>query len=568
MPSLSRVRLDELLQELLDRVGEVTSSRERLSSLLQAVVGIGSDLDLRSTLERIVVSACRLADARYGALGVIGPDRQLVEFITDGVTVEERRGIGDPPHGRGILGLLIDEPHPLRLSDIAQHPRSFGFPPNHPAMRSFLGVPVRIREQIFGNLYLTEKRGAAEFSDDDEQVVIALATAAGVAIENARLYAAAGRRQRWLEATGEITNALLGRVDRTGALQLVADRARGAAAALAVLILLYDEDSRRLRVEVAASGTAGLVGTAVPVAGTAFDEVITHQRHAIVDELARAAEWPVDPPDGRALLAPLATVGSGLGVLVVVSPPDAGFDDGDVNMITTFAAQAALALERVRAQEEREQLVVLEDRERIARDLHDVVIQRLFATGLGLQSAARLVVRDEVRERVDRAVDELDTTIRDIRRAIFELRTPASPSLRSDLASAAEAAAASLGFRPRLRVDGPVDHAVPDGMRDDLLAVVREALSNVVRHARAGEVAVTLVVTGDAATLEVVDDGIGVDARPEAAPGRDGGHGLANMRGRAERRGGSFRVETAQPRGTRLVWSAPLASANGAATGG
>src|SRR5918912_2736452 len=201
---LSRLRLDELLQEMLDRVGEVMTSRERLRSLLDAVVGIGSDLDLRSTLRRIVEAACALVGARYGALGVIGPDRLLSDFITTGIDPETHAKIGDLPHGRGVLGLLITDPHPLRMPDITKHPRSYGFPPHHPPMHSFLGVPVRTREQIFGNLYLAEKQDADEFSEDDEEIVVALAAAAGVAIDNARLYSLAQRRERWLTATAEI----------------------------------------------------------------------------------------------------------------------------------------------------------------------------------------------------------------------------------------------------------------------------------------------------------------------------------------------------------------------------
>src|SRR5262245_11880060 len=223
---LSRVRLDELLQEMLDRVGEVMTSRERLRALLDAVVGIGSDLDLRSTLQRIVESACALAGARYGALGVIGADRDLSDFITHGIDAETHAAIGDLPHGRGVLGLLITDPHPVRMPDITQHPRSYGFPANHPPMHSFLGVPVRTRDQIFGHLYLAEKQGATDVSDDDDQSRGALAAAAGVAIANARLFAVAQRRERWLSATAEITSLLLGRVRRTEALRLIARRAR------------------------------------------------------------------------------------------------------------------------------------------------------------------------------------------------------------------------------------------------------------------------------------------------------------------------------------------------------
>jgi signal transduction histidine kinase len=554
--ALSRVRLDELLQELLDRVGEVMSSRERLTALLQAVVGIGGDLDLRSTLHRIVTAACTLSGARYGALGVIGPDRRLVEFITDGLTVTERHAIGELPTGRGVLGLLIDDPRPVRMADITAHPRSFGFPPNHPPMHSFLGVPVRIRDQVYGNLYLTEKRGGEEFSSDDEQLVVALATAAGIAIDNARLYAAAGRRQQWLEATAEITNALIGQVERSAALSLVAERAREVANAAFVAILLYDADTGELRVDVTAPPNAVAAGTSIPVADTPFEGVITSGDHVVVSDLDRAIPWRTTIPAGQALIAPLGRDAGSVGVLLVALPTDGvGFgDDTDANMIITFAVQAALALERVQAQDERQLLVVLEDRERIARDLHDVVIQRLFAAGLGLQSMSRLVGRDDLRKRLDQTVTDLDTTIRDIRTAIFELRAPAAASLHSELIDTVEAAAEALGFRPALRVTGLIDRGVPEALRPEIVAVVREALSNVVRHAHAHAVEVSADVASDAFVLRVTDDGVGiVSSKP--------GNGLGNMRARAEDWTGDFSVTNVDPHGTMLTWSVPIPAA-------
>jgi signal transduction histidine kinase len=549
--ALSRVRLSELLEELLDRVGEVMASRERLSSLLQAVVGIGSDLDLNSTLRRIVIAACHLVEARYGALGVIGADRRLVEFITDGLTVAEHQAIGVLPTGRGVLGLLIDDPRPVRMADITAHPRSFGFPPNHPPMRSFLGVPIRIRDQVFGNLYLTEKRDGGQFTADDEEIVIALATAAGIAIDNARLYATAGRRQRWLEATAEITNTLIGQVNRTTALQLVADRAREVAGAALVAVLLYDENTGDLRVEVTAPTSAEIADASIPLTGTPFETVFSTGTQLVVNDLANAAGWPASIPAGPTVVVPLAAVGSVQGVLLVGLPADSlGFDtDTDIQMITTFAGQAALTLERAQAQEERQLLVVLEDRERIARDLHDVVIQRLFAAGLGLQSMARLVNRDDVRGRLEQTVTDLDATIRDIRTAIFELRAPAEGSLHRDLIEAVDAAAASLGFRPALTVTGPIDHAVPDTLRPDVLAVVGEALSNVVRHADARAVAVDVTVNADRITLRIADDGVG------AAMAR-AGNGLGNLRRRADNYGGEFSVAAADSHGTVLTWTA------------
>ncbi|MGN9807368.1 GAF domain-containing protein [Micromonospora sp. L32] len=555
MSPLSRVRLDELLQEMLDRVGEVVTSRERLRALLDAVVGIGSDLDLRSTLQRIVQSACELVGARYGALGVIGPDRLLHDFIIHGISDELHAKIGDLPHGRGVLGLLIDEPRPVRMPDITQHPKSYGFPPHHPPMHSFLGVPVRIRDQVFGNLYLAEKQGASEFTEDDEEIVVALAAAAGVAIENARLYALAHRRERWLAATAEITSVLLGEVRRTDALALVARRAREVAEAELALVLLYDEDAGQFTVEVVDSADGAdrqLVGAVLPAAETSFAGPVTEHRHELVDNLAQAAPWPAPVVAGPAVVSPLAAADTLHGVLVIAHRPDSARTvDDDVRLLSSFAGQAALAMERARGQEERELLVVLEDRERIARDLHDVVIQRLFATGLQLQSAAPMNARPEVAKRINAAVDDLDATIRDIRRTIFELRTPMSAALRTEIREAIDLATESLGFRPAVELAGPIDSAVPESVRPDLTAVLREALSNAVRHAEATRVAVAIRVDAGRVALTVTDDGVGCD--PAAARG-----GLVNLRERAERHGGEFQVRPAQPHGTELFWCVPL----------
>ncbi|GIJ24573.1 histidine kinase [Micromonospora lutea] len=552
---LSRVHLDELLQEMLDRVGEVVTSRERLRALLDAVVGIGTDLDLHSTLLRIVQAACDLAGARYGALGVIGPDRMLHDFITHGISPELHAKIGDLPHGRGVLGLLIDDPKPLRMPDITQHPDSYGFPPHHPPMHTFLGVPVRIRDQVFGNLYLAEKQGGAEFTDDDEEIVVALAGAAGVAIENARLYALAHRRERWLSATAEITSLLLGEVRRTDALTLVARRAREVAEAELALVLLYDEEADHFTVEVVdglGTQARALVGTVLPAADTSFAGPVAQGRHDSVEDLAHAAPWPAVLHTGPAVVSPLATADTLHGVLVIAhSVEHSGVTDDDMTLLGSFAGQAALAMERARGQEEREQLVVLEDRERIARDLHDVVIQRLFATGLQLQSTVPLAARSDVAKRINAAVDDLDATIKDIRRTIFELRTPMSAALRTEIREAVEAAAELLGFRPRLELTGPIDSAVPDEIHPELAAVLREALSNAVRHAEATAVSVAVCVNATQVTVTVTDNGVGCD--PAAARG-----GLVNLRERAERHGGTFEVRRAEPHGTELLWSIPL----------
>ena len=553
---LSRVRLDELLQEMLDRVGEVMASRERLRALLDAVVGIGTDLDLRSTLQRIVQAACSLVGARYGALGVIGADRtELSDFITHGLDPETHAKIGDLPHGRGVLGLLITAPHPVRLPDINKHPDSYGFPPHHPPMHSFLGVPVRTREQIFGNLYLAEKQGAPEFSDDDEEIVVALAAAASVAIENARLFALARRRERWLAAAAEITGVLLGTVRRTEALRLIARRAREVAGAELVMVLLYDEANSRYTVEVAEGADPGcevLEGKLVPVDSATVAEFGQEKYRAVVD-LRAMAEWPGPVPEGPALAAPLAASNTLQGVLIVTQPAGQYGADEDAVLLSTFAGQATLALERARAQEEREQLVVLEDRERIARDLHDVVIQRLFATGMQLQGAVTHTAgRPEATKRINAAVDDLDATIRDIRRSIFELRATVGTSLRTELHEAVSAAADTLGFRPVLDTSGPVDTAVPDDIAPELLAVLREALANVARHAGATTVRVSVRAAGNEVILQVEDDGVGMD--PALARG-----GVVNMGERASDLGGSFEAGPGTGgRGTTVTWRVPL----------
>jgi signal transduction histidine kinase len=558
LTALSRVRLDELLKEMLDRVGEVVASRERLRALLDAVVAIGSDLDLRSMLERIVVAACELVGARYGALGIIGADRQLSDFITHGIDPDLHAAIGDLPHGRGVLGLIITDPQPVRMPDITQHPQSYGFPANHPPMHSFLGVPIRIRDQVYGNLYLSEKQGPGDFTEDDQEIVIALAAAAGVAIDNARLFALARRRERWLAAAAEITGVLLGEVRRTDALRLIARRARQVSDAHLVLVLLYDEATALFTVEAVdgpapdAADVDGLVGAVLSGADTAFLQAVKKPQHVFVDNLRAAAHWPAPVPDGPAMVAPLGRSDVLHGVLIVSHLP--GYDtrnEDDAALLSSFADQAALALERARSQDARELLVVLEDRERIARDLHDVVIQRLFATGMQLQSTVPHTTRPEVARRINAAVDDLDATIRDIRRSIFELRTPVGTTLRSELRDTVDAAAGPLGFRPTLQTSGPVDSAVPDDIVPELLAVLGEALSNVTRHARASAVRVSVRAADGQVMICVEDDGVGTD--PSHARG-----GLANLRDRALDLGGTFEIRPGTGGGTLLDWRVPL----------
>jgi len=360
---------------------------------MEAVLTISSGLDLATILQRIVEVAADLVDARYAALGVLDEERtRLVEFITVGLSEEQHQAIGALPHGHGILGLLILDAKPVRLPDLTDHPDSYGFPPNHPPMRSFLGVPIRVRDEVFGNLYLTDKTTAEVFSDVDEELIIALAGAAAVAIENARLH---GRLQ-------------------------------------------------------------------------------------------------------------------------------------DVRL--------------------------LEDRERIARDLHDSVIQRLFATGLSLQGAARLVQDPKVVDRLEAAVDDIDATVRQIRTVIFGLESikRTAGGLRERVLAVVHEAARPLGFEPRVVFDGPIDAAATDAVAVEVVGVLREALSNVARHASATKVDVS-IEAGDELVVQVVDNGVG-------PPGPDTpmGSGLANMQARAERLGGRMSLTTASPSGTAVDWRVPV----------
>ena len=561
---LSRVRLDALLQELLGRVDEIMDSQERLRALLDAVVGIGADLDLNSTLDRIVTAACELVGARYGALGVVGPDgKRLVRFITHGVSAEEIAAIGPYPEGHGILGLLIDHPTSLRLTDLAEHPRSFGFPPNHPPMRSFLGVPIRTRDHAFGNLYLTEKAEGAAFTEDDERTVAALATAAGVVIDNARLYADTERRRRWHEVTAEITQLMLTDFDPQQALQLIATRAREVSGSVLGAVLLLDEGELVIKVIDGPPAFTQYVGRRIPADWPILSDVLHGDEQVVVENLAQLAkessqlsEVPELEELGRTILAPLpAGPRSTGGILMVAAAQETVLTvTAGTDLVRMFANQTTLALDRAQAQRDQSVLAVLEDRDRIARDLHDLVIQRLFATGLQLQGMHRMV-QPEVQERISRAVEDIDATIRDLRAAIFELHhQPDKKSFRADVQALVEEYTSALGFRPELSCTGPLDSTVPASVRPQILAAVRESLSNVVRHAQASTVKVEVIVTAQDVTARVSDDGVGISSSDRRS-------GLRNLEERAAALGGAVRLESNQPHGTVLELRAPLINA-------
>jgi signal transduction histidine kinase len=541
-----------------------------VAGLLDAMVGVVQNLGLPDLLHRIARSACDLVDARYGALGVIGPDGTLSEFIDVGIIDEQRARIGQPPTGKGILGLLIDQPRPLRLADLGAHGLAAGFPPNHPPMRSFLGVPVTVRGRVFGNLYLTEKRDGGEFTERDEEVAVALATVAGVAIENATLFDQVRRRERWLSASYDVTTALLADHDLDTTLGLIAERARVVAGASVGGIARLREGDRSMLVfdvvEPPGDDADRLAGLAVPTENTATGIAFTSRQPVVVREygdhvIKQQGHAESLPPMLRDLdstvAVPLIAGAETLGVLVVARFRDkAPFTDTEVQLAESFAGHAALAIQFARAEQDRRRLAVFEDRDRIARDLHDLVIQRLFATGLGLEGIGRLVTNTVAADRITGFVQDLDRTIRDIRNAIFSLQEPerAQGSLRSELLRTVLDAAGPLGFEPRIGLDGPLDSAVPDPVRSDLVGTLYEALSNVARHASATEVTIEVSVdrSGRRLALVVDDNGIGIPATPQRRSG------LANMAERAARWRGTCSVRPAPGGGTRLEWTVIL----------
>jgi signal transduction histidine kinase len=552
---LPQLRLDDLLGELQTRLAAVLATRDRVHALLEAVVSIGSDLELETVLRRIVEAATTLVEARYGALGVIGDGGRLVQFITVGVSGEEIARIGHWPHGHGILGLLIKEPHALRLPDLAAHPESYGFPANHPPMRRFLGVPIRVRDEVFGNLYLTEKAGGGEFDEDDESVVIALATAAGVAIENARLYQEARRRERWLEASAEVSTSLLSGTHFTEVIELVAERAREICDADTAVVALADGDE--LIVETVAGEYADrLRGSRIPIDASDPGRVFrSGVPLAVTDAGADDSRFgvPVEVASGPALFVPLGLGSGARGVLAVMNAAGKPvFGEPVRRLLEPFAVQAAVGFELAERRRDAERLTLLEDRDRIAKDLHDTVIQRLFATAMTLMSAIKITEKRDVAVRVQRAVDDLDDTIRQIRSTIFALQSSMDQTLRTRVHGVIDSAAETLGFAPAVRLDGLLDIVVDETTGDQVLAVLQEALSNAARHSGAHHVSVSLTA-GDELALRVEDDGCGI---PEG--GRRSG--LRNMAERARELGGTFEVHPREGGGTIIDWRVPPAA--------
>ena len=561
-----RLELDQLLTQLVGRAQDVLAAQGRLRGLLAANMMITNDLALPVVLRRIVRAACQLVKARYGAVGVLAPGGHgLEQFIHVGIDGATAARIGPLPSGKGLLGALIDDPHPIRLRTMSEDMRSTGFPAHHPPMSSFLGVPIRVRDAIFGNLYLSEAE-SGEFTAEDEELVTALAATAAVAIDNARLFAQAQRRQDWLQASTGITRQLLS-TEGEDPLQLIADLARQIADADIVTVVLPTADRRRLMVEVASGRQAEeLTGFTYPVenalAGLAFETGRPVLIGDVTEQTTQYVHMSELVPVGPMMVVPLVDAQRTRGALSLARLHGRyRFEEADLEMATTFANHAAIALELADARADQQRMVLLEDRDRIARDLHDHVIQRLFATGLTAQSVAASLGSDRRANRLEQVVSDVDETIRQIRTTIFQLRGQLGPQLgtaRSRLLAVVVDVSPLLSFEPRVEFAGPVDSAVPEAVVDDLAAVTREALTNVGRHAQATHASVTLIADVTTLSLDIVDDGVGIGGATRRS-------GLANLRARAERRGGTLTVTPADlpeapptREGTRLRWTIPL----------
>ena len=562
---LPQLQLDDLLAELQSRIQLVRGTRDRMRNLLQAFVAVGSGLDLESTLKRIVETAVGLVDAQYGALGVIGEGERLIEFVPVGMDEATIRAIDHWPEGRGLLGLLIHDPKPLRLADMASHPDSSGFPAGHPPMKAFLGVPVRVRDEVYGNLYLTDKQGGGEFSEDDEAVLIALASAAGVAIDNARLYDVARQQQAWMAANAEIVTSLLSGTDPDEVLATLTRQIRDLARADLVVLAVPEPDHRMLSIRFAegdgAEATHDLVlATEHSLSGEVLNTglAIELEDFARDPRTATSVRGPM-AHIGPAIVFPLGVAGDVRGVLTVGRRHGSlPFAETTADVVGTFAAQAGIALELAHRRRDAERLSLYEDRDRIARDLHDHAIQRLYATGMALEGTVPMIGKPEVEARVRKSVNAMDATIKDIRAAIFALQTRTEdeqPNLREAVVGLIDEMTAPAGFTPSLRLGGKLNDQVSPEAGEEMLTALREALSNAARHAQASQIDVGVDVDADGClTLRVSDDGIGV---PEG--GRRSG--LRNLQTRAEKLGGEFRLGPGPSgTGTTLTWRVPAAN--------
>lgn len=537
----------------MDAAGEAFPQR-RFDDLLRASTTVVEDLELDDVLGRIVEAAMTLVGARYGALGVLGPDgpdRSLSRFIHRGIPPEEAALIGDPPAGHGILGAVIAATGPVRLDELADDSRSVGFPAHHPPMHSFLGVPVRVRGEVYGDLYLTEAHAGA-FTEDDERLAEGLAAMAGIAVENARLYEHARTREAWSAALADVMGALLD-VAGDDALEVIVERIGPLVRADLVTLAIPDGDDDLRVTATKGRDAAALRGRTHPRSGTPAGRALDSGRAVSIAAQPAGAVFADQGELGPTVALPLRAGHEALGVLTVSRHPGAAsFTDAELEMAFVFAGQAGVAIEVVRGREDRRRLELTGDRARIARDLHDHVIQRLFGAGLALQAIAMGTDHDAASALTEQ-IDALDAAIKEIRTVIFALGAADGPGrggTRDRLLSVATEIGRPLGRPPRLSFTGAIDSLIARDLADDLVAVVREGLSNAVRHSGAHDISVDVAIEGAEVAVRVRDDGSGI-------PDHVSRSGLANLAERARLRGGSFDIDTS-PAGTVLHWRAPL----------
>jgi signal transduction histidine kinase len=544
----------------------VTPSEGRLRALIAASTGIASELELDTLLERLVETAAQLTGARYAALGVIDPTgRQLERFVTQGVDDDTRRAIGDLPRGRGILGVLIDDAEPLRLHDLHEDPRSVGFPPNHPPMRTFLGVPILLRGVAYGNFYLTEKVDGDDFTEDDQEVVSLLASQAAVAIENARLYEASTQWSRQLESLNEVGNALITETDLGRLLDLVARRLADLLEARLVAVMLPAGDDELRFAAVAGEGGAEFLGQTLPRAhsksGKVFDRGQSERSDALLDDPEVHREVIRGFAARTGLWVPLVVRSETIGLIAVHDRlgPDPRFTDSDLRLAETFATRAAVAVDLSQriARDALRRIVEAQEleRKRLARELHDETGQALSSIILGLRALDERVEGDEAKEAVAEVRELVVATLQDVRRLAVELRPKVLDDfgLVAAVERLAETFAAQTGIGVRFE-SGLRDERLPAEVETALYRIVQESLTNIVKHSRASNVSVVLVRKPSAVAAVIEDDGRGFDP----ATVRDGGIGLVGMRERVALLDGRLLVESSEGSGTTLVAEVPI----------
>ncbi len=528
-------------------------SESRLHNLIRVNQAITSDLDLDSVLHRIVAMAAELVDAKFAGMGVLGPQGEIAKFIHSGISPQVEAAIGRQPEGKGLLRAIMDTPRPLSLTALGDDPRSVGFPAGHPAMTSFLGVRIRVREEVYGNLYLANNRHG-EFTAEDVELAEALAATAGIAIENARQFDEAIRRERWSRALAEAARGVMLDEESQQVPRLL-DRVREAVQAEVALIATIDEETDELIVEhVVGFNSAVLATTRVRPVTESFvhttgdEALVLNDLSLLIDTADGEVETtchlvlvPFDGPPGRRIALGVANRGT-----------QSELHDREIEVVGSFTSHVHTVLDRAEMRRTRHRVAMLEDRNRIARDLHDHVIQRLFATGLSLQATATQV-DGPPGERLSDLVHEIDGAITQIRQSIFALNHDSADgaTLRSRLSAIVERIGGSLPRRPTLVFAGPVDLVTDDDLSHDVEAVVSEALTNAVRHSGARSIDVEVAIADHSITISVLDDGVGPGPMTRRS-------GLSNLELRARRHDGTFLVEERATGGTSLHWTGRL----------